>query len=65
MYSYDDLNDYIHQYMAKKNHKTQNKYHINILFVLSSYRVVIEIDNNYRLDLRNTEFGSLLGFDKK
>ena len=65
MYSYDDLNDYIHQYMAKKNHKTQNKYNINILFVLSSYRVVIEIDNNYILDLRNTEFVSLLGFDKK
>ena len=48
MYSYDDLNDYIHQYMDKKNHKTGDKFNINILFVLSTYRVVIEIDNNYR-----------------
>ena len=65
MYSYADLNDYMHQYMADKNHKTNDKYHINILFVLSSYRVVIEIDNNYKLDLRGTEFGNLIGFDKK
>ena len=57
MYSYTDLNDYIHRYMDRKNHKTGNNYHINLIFVLSSYKVVIEIDNNYQLDLRNTNFG--------
>ena len=36
-----------------------------MLFILSTYRVVIEVDNNYRLDLRNTEFGELIGFEKK
>ena len=65
MYSYQDLNDYLHQYMDKKPHKTGNTYHINLAFVLSTYRVVIEVDNNYQLDLRNTEFGELIGFDKK
>ena len=34
------------------------------IFVLSSYKVVIEISNNYQLDLRETEFGDLIGFDK-
>ena len=51
--------------MDNNNHKTGDKYHINILFVLSSFRVVIEVDNNYQLDLRGTEFGNLIGFDKK
>ena len=65
MYSYTDLNEYIHQYMDSKNHKTGDKYHINVTFVLSSYKVVIEIDNNYQLDLRNTNFGELIGFQQK
>ena len=65
MYSYDDINDYIHQYMVDQGHTEKDKYPINMLFILSSYRVVIELDNDYQLDLRNTEFGDLLGFDKK
>ena len=36
-----------------------------LFFVSSSYRVVIELSNNFQLDLRNTEFGNLIGFDKK
>ena len=62
MYSYSELNDYIHQYMDQQNHKTGNKYHVNLPFVLSTYRVIIQIDNNYQLDLRNSEFGDLIGF---
>lgn len=69
MYSYDDLDDYIYQFMehegddkAVNNVKT---FDINLIFVLSSYRVVIVIPNNFQLDLRNSEFGDLIGFDKK
>ena len=66
MYSYSDLNDYLHQYMDRKNHKTvEGEYNINLTFVLSSYRVIIEITNNYQLDLRNTNFGDLIGFQQK
>ena len=36
MYSYSDINDYIHQYMVKQSHTTKDKYPISILFVLSS-----------------------------
>ena len=67
MYTYSDLNDYLHQYMKKKSHlttddKTGDKYHINLTFVLSTYRILIQIDNNYQLDLRNIKFGELIGF---
>ena len=65
MYSYDDINNYIHQYMVRETHATEDKFPINLLFVLSSFRVVIELDENYQLDLRNTNFGDLIGFDDK
>ena len=32
---------------------------------MSSFRVIIELDDNYQLDLRSSEFGNLLGFDAK
>ena len=67
MHTYSDLNDYLHQYMKKKGHlttddKTGDKYHINLTFVLSTYELIIQIDNNYQLDLRNSKFGELIGF---
>ena len=65
--SYSDINDYIHQYMDQKNHKTGDKYHVNLTFTLSTYRVLISFDNSdeYQLDLRGTNFGDLIGFEKK
>ena len=70
MYTYSDLNDYLHQYMKKKGHKTTdaNKddvYYINLIFVLSTYKILIQIGNNYQLDLRNSEFGKLIGLTEK
>lgn len=56
--------------MKKKGHlttddKTGDKYHINLTFVLSTYKILIQIDNNYQLDLRNSKFGELIGFTEK
>ena len=70
MYSYSDINDYIHQYMAQKSHHSTDsdvnkEYHINVTFILSTYRVLISVGTNYQLDLRGTEFGVLIGFEKK
>ena len=39
MYSYSDLNSYIHQHMDQQNHKTGDKYLVNLSFLLSTYRV--------------------------
>ena len=72
MYSYDDINDFIHEYMKKKGHIVKDdddddkkEYGINLLFILSTYRILVELNENYRLDLRNFEFRKLIGFDSK
>ena len=70
MYSYSDINDYIHQYMEQKSHHTtgskgEKKYSINLTFILSTYRVLVSLDGDYQLDLRGTDFGDLIGFEKK
>ena len=71
MYSYTDINDYLHQYMEKQNHHSTNQqgnkvFHININFILSTYRVLISFsDDKFQLDLGGTDFGELIGFDKK
>ena len=53
--------------MKKKGHvKADNKtYSINLTFVSSTYKVVIEVSENYQLDLRNSKFGELIGFEPK
>ena len=71
MYSYTDINDYLQQYMEQKNHHStdqrgNNKFHINISFILSTYRILITFsDDKFQLDLRVTNFGELIGFEKK
>ena len=70
MYSYSDINEYIHQYMDHNSHYTtdsngKKNYSINLSFILSTYRVLIELEGNYQLDLRGTDFGELIGYEKK
>ena len=65
MYSYNDLNDYLCQIMKRNGHVTSDSYDINIGFVLTTYKVVVELTNGYQLDLSNTNFGELIGFDPK
>ena len=74
MYSYDDIDQYIKKYMKNKGHLVEGtkdsdddeiKYVINLYFVLSTYRVVIELDENYQMDLTNSDFRKLIGFDSK
>ena len=71
MYSYTDINDYLQQYMEQKNHHTTDsqgnkKFHININFILSTYRVLITFsDDKFQFDLRQTNFGELIRFEKK
>ena len=73
MYSYDDIDEYIKKYMKDKGHlandgggdESKIKYGINLYFVLSTYRVLVELDDDFRLDIRNTDFRKLIGFDSK
>lgn len=53
----------------KKHHSTDSKgikqYHINLTFILSTYKVLFTADNNSQLALRETNFADLIGFEKK
>ena len=40
-------------------------YDINIVFVLTTYKIVVELSGGYQLDLSQGDFNELLGFSKK
>ena len=64
MYSYDDLSDYINGVISHNDDQpSNNRVGIKIYFVLSSYRVVVELGNQWQLDMRNSTFGDLIGFN--
>ena len=60
IYDYDDINNYIHSLIGK----TRNKYGINIFFNITTYEVHINLEPGYHLDLRESNFDILLGFDQ-
>jgi hypothetical protein len=67
VYSYSDINTYIHDVMKTNGDYTtvlgQDLFDINISFNTSSFLVYIELTNNYQFDLYTQQFGDLLGFD--
>jgi len=66
MYSYDDLSDYVNQVITDNGDQpSNNRVGVKIYFVLSSYRVVVELGNQWQLDIRNSTFGDLIGFEPK
>ena len=73
MYSYDDIDQYIKKFMkdggdlVKKaaDNNGIDVYGFNLYFVLSTYRILIELDENYQVDLTNLDFRKLIGFDSK
>ena len=61
IFDYEDINEFIH----KKNWKIGNEYEINVLFDLTTFRVFIQLDENYQIDFANSgEFNVLLEFKK-
>ena len=65
MYSYDDLDDYITQAIEQNDDKPANGIAVKLYFVKSSYRVVVELGNKWRLDISSSKFGDLIGFEPK
>ena len=64
MYSYDDLSDYINQVITENDDQpSNNRVGVKIYFVLTSYRVVVQLSNQWQLDIRNSTFGDLIGFE--
>ena len=64
-YSYDDLNQFIKEVLEQNGHSDPKTDKIKITFVLTTYRVVIELADKFQLDLRGSQFGELVGFSKK
>ena len=67
IYSYSDINNYLHDLMRTNGDFTlvdgEENFPINITFSFTTFRVVVEItDPLFQLDLITPEFGSLLGF---
>ena len=50
---------------TKDSDDDEIKYGINLYFVLSTYRVLIELADDYQIDLTNSDFRKLIGFDSK
>ena len=64
-YSYGDLNQFIKEFIMYKGHSVSDKGEIRFTFVLTTYRIVIELDDNFQLDLRGNTFCELIGFSPK
>ena len=66
MYSYDDLSEFINQVITDNGDQpSNNQVGVKIYFVFLSYRVVVQLGNQWRLDIRNSNFGNLIGFEPK
>lgn len=67
VYSYSDLNSYIHYVMKENGDVTEvsgeEVYDINISFSLTTFLVYIDLTNGVQLDLVSEQFGNLIGFD--
>ena len=64
MYSYDDISEYINKVITQNDDEpSNNRVGIQIYFVLTSYRVVVELGNQWQLDIQNSNFGELIGFE--
>ena len=50
---------------TKDSKDDEIEYGINLYFVLSTYRVLIELADNYQINLTNSDFRNLIGFDSK
>lgn len=63
VYDYDDINSFIRKIIGKLGGK--ETYGIDVVYDLTTYKVFIKLDKNYRIDFKNSgNFGDLLGFDK-
>ena len=62
VYDYVGINEFIHKAIGK----TGDDFGISVLFDLSTYKVLVQLSNGFRIDFQKSgNFNVLLGFDKK
>ena len=64
VWNYTDFNTYIKE-ITKTGDEGDYKYPITLEFDNTTFRVTINLAQNYRLDLTASNFNDLIGFDKK
>ena len=64
-FSYSDINTYIYQTLELNGDLTADNKGISLRFSSSLLKVYIELETGYQLDLREGDFGKLIGFEKK
>jgi hypothetical protein len=64
-YSYTDINDYIRETLISNGDSELDNVPISLEFDMSSFKILISIQDGYLLDFRLSNFHSLLGFEKK
>ena len=63
IFDYDDINDFIHAAIGKNS---DGNFGISVSFNLSTFKVVVQLENDWRVDFTQSgNFHSLLGFEKK
>ena len=65
VYDYEDINDFIYEKIGKLPGDDKN-YGINVLFGLTTFKVFIQLDENYQIDSNGSGNSNvLLGFGKE
>ena len=64
VWNYTDFNTYIKN-LTKKKTGDEYEYPITLEFDDTTFRVTVTLADNYRLDLRASDFNDLIGFDKR
>ena len=66
IYSINSLNNYIHYVMKNNNdyNADTDEYYINFIPNYSTFKLLVDIQNNYQLNLSISDLNEILGFDK-
>ena len=64
VWGYIDIDNYIKENTKIVNGDGDEEFPITLTFDDSTFRVLVTLDANYQLDLRKSNFGKLIGFDK-
>ena len=64
VWDYNDIDNYIKEKTKIVSGDGDEEFPITLTFDDSTFRVLVTLDANYQLDLRKSNFGKLIGFDK-
>ena len=65
VWTYHDFDKYIKELTKTIDGEGNEDYPITLTFDDPTFRVIIDLDDGYRLDLTKSNFNELIGFDKK